>query len=256
MPTTGRPAYAHLHHYGCSPEDQNVTWTLTRGTWCPFIRPYLGIKSPARERVYEACSSWGDPVSLTCFDGKSIDRGIDLFWETGSEIDNYGFYVQRREAHMNEMWKDIAFLKGKGMSSSIVRYSYCDEDVILNKTYEYRLNQVDLNGKKDCGHIFPAITLTYTHEGLCILEQNFPNPFSETTTLSFSVPEKSRVTLEVLDIFGNVVRTIVDQDLDASSYNYQWDRQCNDGSYASSGTYVYRLTAGDVVRTGKMTLIR
>ncbi len=259
MPTTGRPAYAHLHHYGCSPEDNNTTWTLTRGTWNPFIRPYLGLKSPATERVYEVC--FDDivipPVELTSFTGKARENGVDLFWETASEIDNFGFYIQRREAGNNGMWKDITFVKGNGTSSNVNRYSYCDKDVVLNKTYEYRLNQVDLNGSKDCGKLSDIVTVTFSYEGLIVL-QNFPNPFTESTTLSFTLPEKSRVTLEVLDIFGNVMRTIVDQDLNASTqpYNYQWDRLCNNGTYAPNGTYIYRLTAGDVVKTGKMTVVR
>jgi len=116
---------------------------------------------------------------------------------------------------------------------------------------------VDLNGSKDCGNLSDIVTITITGSGQPFLGQNYPNPFIETTVIPFSLPEKAVVTLEVLDIFGNVLKTIVDGELNAATYNnYQWDRQCNDGTYAPNGTYLYRLTAGDVVKTGKMTLIR
>jgi len=114
MPTIGNPGYAHLHHFGCSPEDRNTTWTLSRGTWCPFIRPWFGTEG-------EATTYW--PVELTSFHGKARETSVDLFWETASEIDNFGFYLQKREAGSNDTWKDIAFVKGKGTTTGINRYS-------------------------------------------------------------------------------------------------------------------------------------
>jgi hypothetical protein len=255
MPTTGAVGYAHLHHFGLAPGDDYYTWTLTRGTWNPFLRPYLGVKYPESERKYEEC--YDDiPVELTSFNGKAREEGIDLFWETASEINNFGFYVERRDLDNDGQWKDVSFIKGKGTSSNINRYSYFDNNVVLNNTYEYRLKQVDLDGNKDCGTYSQTIRVKFAHDGLLVLSQNIPNPFSEFTMLSFTLPEKTRAKLEVLDLFGNVLRTIVDEELNASTYNYNWDRLCNNGTYAPNGTYIYRLTAGDAVRTGKMTLVR
>ena len=256
MPTTGAVGYAHLHHFGLAPGDENYTWTLTRGTWVPFIRPYLGVKYAESKRIYEYCSDYWDPVELTLFNGKAREEGVDLFWETASEINNFGFYVERRDIDNDGQWKDVAFVKGRGTSSNINRYSYFDNNVVLNNTYEYRLKQVDLDGNKDCGSYSHTIRVKFAHDGLFVLSQNFPNPFSETTMISFTLPEKTRAKLEILDLFGNVLRTIADQEFNAGTLNYSWDRLCNDETYAPNGTYIYRLTAGNAVKTGKMTLVR
>ncbi|MGH8014592.1 MAG: FG-GAP-like repeat-containing protein, partial [Candidatus Zixiibacteriota bacterium] len=83
------------------------------------------------------------------------------------------------------------------------------------------------------------------------LEQNFPNPFNPTTTISFSIPKKSRVRLEVFNILGQRVRTLVDKELPAGRHTVSLD-----GEYLSSGIYFYRLVADETVLSRKMTLLK
>ena len=65
-----------------------------------------------------------------------------------------------------------------------------------------------------------------------------------------------RVKLEVLDVYGNVISTLVNSDLNASRHSYIWDGSDNRGNKVSNGTYLYRLTADNQVVSGKMTLIK
>jgi hypothetical protein len=70
------------------------------------------------------------------------------------------------------------------------------------------------------------------------LAQNFPNPFNPSTTIKFGLPEKSQVSLKIFDVLGREVTTLVNQELSAGYYSYQWN-----GVKLSSGIYIYRLTA-------------
>ncbi len=83
------------------------------------------------------------------------------------------------------------------------------------------------------------------------LGQNFPNPFNPDTTINFTVPEHSAVTLTVYDMLGQKVGTLVDQVMPSGTYSVSWD-----GSGHSSGIYFYSLKAGNSYVTKRMTLIK
>ena len=83
------------------------------------------------------------------------------------------------------------------------------------------------------------------------LEQNYPNPFNPTTTIKFSIPEASRVTLNIYNILGEKVAELVNTNLAAGKYSYQW----NAGSVAS-GMYIYELRSSNFVSTKKMILLK
>ncbi len=254
MPTIGNPAYAHLHHYGISPAD-NYTATLSRGTWIPMIRPYFGNRTHSTNPEYEICPDI--PVELTSFDGQVRSGGIDLFWETASEHNNYGFYVERRVGTKEDTdWNSIGFVKGVGNSAVVNRYNYLDKEVVPFTTYQYRLRQVDRDGIENCETFSKIITLTYDNVEELTLAPNSPNPFTTSTQISFYLPTDDNVKLEILDVFGNVVKTLFNGNLPAKQHIYNWDGRNEAGSFVSSGTYITRLIAGDQVRTSKMTLVR
>jgi hypothetical protein len=81
------------------------------------------------------------------------------------------------------------------------------------------------------------------------LKQNYPNPFNPSTTIEYTIPENSRVTLKVYDIIGKEVATLVDKDQNSGSYIVVWNAES-----LSSGIYFYRITAGDYTDTKRMVL--
>ncbi len=83
------------------------------------------------------------------------------------------------------------------------------------------------------------------------LLQNYPNPFNPSTTVSFTIPKASFVTLKIYDILGREVGTLVNERLEAGIYRQQFI-----GNNLASGLYIYRLTAGTFVETKKMVLIK
>ncbi len=84
-----------------------------------------------------------------------------------------------------------------------------------------------------------------------LLSQNYPNPFNPSTTIKFDLPKSSAVRLSVYDITGKEIETLVDEKLNAGSYETKWD-----GSKYESGVYFCRLTAGDYTSTTKMLMIK
>jgi len=80
---------------------------------------------------------------------------------------------------------------------------------------------------------------------------NYPNPFNPATEISFSLPSASHVKLEIFNVMGQKVGTLVDGQLEAGEHVVRWD-----GSEAASGVYFYRLQAGDFVETKKMMLLK
>jgi hypothetical protein len=88
------------------------------------------------------------------------------------------------------------------------------------------------------------------------LEQNYPNPFNPTTTISFSLPVSSNARVEIFNLLGQVVATPFDGHAEAGEHKVVWDGKSSTGENVSSGIYLYRLTAGDFVKSLKMTLVK
>ena len=88
------------------------------------------------------------------------------------------------------------------------------------------------------------------------LNQNYPNPFNPTTQISFEMPERSIVRLEVYNILGQKVRTLVSNELNAGLHTCEWNGLNDAGQRLSAGVYVYQLKAGDFTQTKKMLLLK
>ncbi|MFO7526336.1 MAG: M1 family aminopeptidase [Ignavibacteriaceae bacterium] len=87
------------------------------------------------------------------------------------------------------------------------------------------------------------------------LEQNYPNPFNPATTISFTIPQSTFVTLKVFDIIGNEVAVLVNEQKEAGRYDVNFDAS-SVSRQISSGVYLYSITAGNYNEVRKMTLIK
>jgi hypothetical protein len=88
------------------------------------------------------------------------------------------------------------------------------------------------------------------------LNQNYPNPFNPTTNISFALPNKESVRLEVYDILGKLVTTLVDREMGSGTYTVAWDGKDMNGSKLTSGVYFYRLQAGSFSAVKKMVMVK
>jgi hypothetical protein len=89
------------------------------------------------------------------------------------------------------------------------------------------------------------------------LTQNFPNPFNPSTSIKFGLPQESRVTLKIYNLLGKEIATLLNGVEKAAGYHVAiWEGRDQDGNTVPSGIYLYRLQAGQVILTKKMTLIK
>jgi hypothetical protein len=88
------------------------------------------------------------------------------------------------------------------------------------------------------------------------LSANYPNPFNPETKISYFIPKASHVRLDIFNVLGQHVRTLVDEDQSAGEKKVVWDGKNQRRESVTSGIYLYRLEAGDFIQSKKMVLIR
>ncbi len=186
------------------------------------------------------------PVELTSFSASLNNNKINLKWQTASELNNLGFDIERKID--NGYWSKIGFINGSGTTSQPKDYYFVNTTDKPGKVYSYRLKQIDFDGSYNYSNevkVDIISPVTYT------LDQNFPNPFNPSTTISFSIPVKSNVKLLVYNQIGELVDEIVNSILESGNYNYTWNAK----NY-SSGVYFYELQTDNFRSIRKMTLIK
>jgi hypothetical protein len=88
------------------------------------------------------------------------------------------------------------------------------------------------------------------------LSQNYPNPFNPSTTIEFAVPSRAVVSVEVLNILGQRVRSLVEEEVPPGRFKVTWDGTDANGKPVATGIYVYRLQVGEHVEAKKMLLLK
>jgi hypothetical protein len=187
------------------------------------------------------------PVELSAFQVKYNGKGkVDLNWVTKTEVNNYGFYVERRISESE--WNSITFIEGHGNSNSPKEYSYEDKDLFAGGTkFQYRLKQVDTDGKFEYSDVVEVEIVPTEFE----LSQNYPNPFNPSTTIRFSLPKQTQLKLSLYNMLGEFVETLAE-----GTYDVGYHKVVVNASDLSSGMYVYRIESNDFVQTKKMMLLK
>jgi photosystem II stability/assembly factor-like uncharacterized protein len=194
--------------------------------------------------VYEFTFSFV-PVELVSFSAEVFSSEVTLSWITATELNNYGFQIERRNAESSE-WTNIGFVNGSGSTSETKYYSFSDNSVSVGK-YFYRLKQMDYSGSFEYNSEVEATILEVLND--FTLQQNYPNPFNPSTRISFSIPQNSFVTITIFDVLGNEIETLINRELSAGSYDIEFAAK-----NLTSGVYFYNITAGEFTKTMKMIL--
>lgn len=88
------------------------------------------------------------------------------------------------------------------------------------------------------------------------LSQNYPNPFNPTTQIAYSLGESEYVTLQIFNIRGQLIKTLVEDMMPAGDHTIEWNATNESGDRVASGVYLYRLQAGEITQSKKMTLVK
>ena len=186
------------------------------------------------------------PVELSLFGVTLVKNEINLFWKTETEIDNFGFDIERR---MDEKeWIKISFINGHGNSNSPKEYNYTDKELFAGGSrFQYRLKQIDTDGSYEYSDVVEVMIVPEKFE----LSQNYPNPFNPSTAIQFSLPKQTQLKINIYNMLGEQIATIAHGLYETGNYKITFN-----ASSLPSGTYVYRLESVDFVQVKKMILLK
>ena len=184
-------------------------------------------------------------VTLSSLDADAGDGAVVLRWVTASESANDHFEILRNG-------QNIARISSQG--DGVVRhaYSYRDAPLVNNTGYTYSLVAVDVNGGRS--ELRTVSAMPSAESGVIsdyALSQNYPNPFNPTTEIAYAVKDAGWVRLNVYNIAGERVATVVDAAMPRGRYRVTFD-----ASQLSSGLYLYRLDVNGFSSGKKMLLIK
>ncbi len=131
------------------------------------------------------------PVELTSFTASANSNNVLLEWTTATEINNYGFEVERKAE--NSEYEMVGFVTGSGTTTESRSYIFTDAKVPEGK-YLYRLKQTDFDGSFNFSY---EVEVEVIAPAVFALEQNYPNPFNPSTNINFSIAEASVVKIAV-----------------------------------------------------------
>ncbi|GAB4299014.1 MAG: hypothetical protein Kow0098_25050 [Ignavibacteriaceae bacterium] len=161
------------------------------------------------------------PVELISFYAAVSGDKVDLFWETSTEVNNFGFEIMRMKLTKNNSgWQKIGFIKGAGTTSEKRFYQYTDTPE-SSGYFIYKLIQFDFGGRSE-DISFTRISFAYNPPEYS-LAQNYPNPFNPVTIIIWQSASASRQTVKIFDILGREVATLVDEFRPAERYEIEFE---------------------------------
>ncbi|MGH1366422.1 MAG: T9SS type A sorting domain-containing protein [Calditrichia bacterium] len=194
------------------------------------------------------------PENLSANGGSGV---VELAWQVNEEEDVQNYIVYRSSSSPIIPTDTIAVV-----SHPIVMFT--DSSAIPETEYYYWVAAVDVNGNESSLSI-SATAIASPLVGINTLTgvptafelyQNFPNPFNPSTTITFDLPTNEVVQLAIYNMLGQVVRILVAEELPAGRVSVTWDGANEFGERLSSGVYLYRIEAGNIVQTRKLVMMK
>ncbi len=185
------------------------------------------------------------PVELSSFTASASNGNVVLNWTTATETNNRGFEVERKAE--TGQYQKAGYIPGFGTTTASKSYTYTDENV-ASGSYTYRLKQIDLDGTSKYSN---EVEVEVTVPAKFALEQNYPNPFNPATLIKYSIPQDQQVKLNVYNLLGENVTTLVNRFQKAGQHEVSFN-----ASNLASGVYFYKLEAGTQTSIKKMILMK
>ena len=176
------------------------------------------------------------PVDLLSFSGRILGRDAKLYWSTATESNNAGFDIERKAEGGN--WVKAGYIMGAGNAASVKQYSFTDPGLAPG-VYQYRLRQVNFSG---IGTYSKEISLKVSGKPVFVVSNIFPNPIVSAATFEYQLPSDYRVTVELFNMGGQKMATIINKDQAAGSYTQAINA---DQLRLANGSYMFKVTAVD-----------
>ena len=199
--------------------------------------------TPVFESVHIAPSSFELDIN-----GNSVSLDWDYM-----ENDQLQYYLLERSTDED--------FSSNVVDNYITTNSYEDNDLEDNTEYFYRVSYYASGWSEYSEILSVMIEDVHTQKNFNIpnrfrLHQNYPNPFNPVTHLSYELSEKGLVEIDIFDLNGNFVKTLVSNRMHPGYYSVQWNGDNDRGQSVSAGVYVYILKIGDYIESKKMLLIK
>jgi len=178
------------------------------------------------------------------FYGEQKSDGILLTWSVQYEGRSSGFNVYRSQ-YQNQDFERI--------NEQLIHHAFLDETNFSGRTTYYQLEEISTAGRKK---IHSTISVERQLPDNYQLQQNFPNPFNSQTSFKYQIPVDTQVIIEVYNILGKKVKTLVNEHKEAGFYTVYWDGIDNKGEAVVSGIYFYQMNADKFHATHKMIVVR
>jgi hypothetical protein len=199
---------------------------------------------------------WGEPpapVALVGFIARRETPGrVRLDWTTLSELNNYGFFVQKSDRREDGFITCPGMLHGAGTSTTSHSYTYIDS--IGTPGNFYRLQQIDMDGTlRVSGVVEPSPTAVRQDRPRedALLLSAYPNPFNPTTRLEYRSAAAADVELSIYDLLGRRVETLVSGRNSGGVVTTEWK-----GARYTGGIYFARLSAPQGTRVVRLLLMK
>ena len=255
---------------GTTGDDDETNMTVCLGYRIAFeISDFTAQKSGITDRYWGSTiasfkGGLSEPIAvdlMLCSAFRMDDERVAVEWSTASEVKTAGFFVHgsdTRESGYVRLHNQL--IKARGNSAGVASYRFVDTNASERRRY-YRLEEVSLDGTSTYYRPVPVSkTSSVESEGrmpyIFSLQQNYPNPFNPQTQIDYSIPRDGQVTLNVYDVNGRLVKQLVREEQKAGYYSVTWNGMDEAGRQVVSGTFLYRLQAGDRTATGKMVLLK
>jgi hypothetical protein len=208
---------------------------------------------PGQGRVNRWGTWWGQievivPVQFQSLDADVIDGAVELSWEILGDEPLAGFDVYRKEQGGSD---EFTVVSGDTALAPEARL-FIDDSVMPEAGYVYQVSAIKQDGEQVRSPLVsvnvPAVQFS--------LSQNYPNPFHQSTTIEFTLPEAERVTFSVYDPRGRLVVSWSEDVGRGGRHAATWDGRDGDGDLVGSGVYFCTLEAGHRVSGKKMIFLK
>ncbi|MFM2189856.1 MAG: hypothetical protein RL491_242, partial [Bacteroidota bacterium] len=175
------------------------------------------------------------PVSLLDFRATPAENKILINWSTASETNNAGFHLEK--SVQGDSFIQIGWIPGHGNTNTQYDYQFEDWEVEKNKTYYYRLNQMDFDGTSSYSEVVSA---KLTGQGVQV--SAWPNPFNSSTNLIINLQQDAIVEAWVVNAIGQEVAELTRQELSKGAHPFTFDLQANS---CKPGIYMVMVKVGE-----------
>lgn len=248
--------YPNPEQYICRSTDNGTTWNVINSS--VKTAPWIIALSKKGHLIAAVNPPDADSGSVIC----SEDNG-DSWYSINGDLPTSDI-------------NDLKIDNNDKLYISIINYGiYCSEDYgetwneLNNGLPEYDINCIGINSENEVyagsnlsGSIY-KYSLTSPVNGtdkqspsVFSLKQNYPNPFNGETIIHYQIPAMTNVTLQIFNINGQIIRTLVNEEKSPGSYGVRWNGKNDNGLTAAGGIYFYRLRANNYTDTKKLVFLK